>query len=239
MSRYHFLLFAILAAFAVRGQTIQNLNATFLNGKVIVSYDVAGAKPNQSYSIDLYSSHNNFSSPLKSVTGDVGKNLTVGTGKRITWDAAAELVEYSGEITFKIKGELIPLPFSFKTPTAGGQVRRGKSLGITWEGGKPDQMITFELYKGNDKVMNIGDSRNSGQFAWLIPKNFSKGTYSIKLKAGEEVRQSGFFNVKPRTPLLVKLLPLFAAGGIAALLGASGGGGSEKSGDLPAAPNPN
>jgi hypothetical protein len=220
----------------VKGQSIQNLIATYSDGKVIVSYDVVGSKSNQTYYLDLYSSHNNFSAPLKQVSGDVGKNIRAGTGKRISWDAAAELIEHSGELTFKVKGEMIPLPLSFKTPNVGDQVRRGKSVAITWEGGKPDQMITFELYKGSDKVMNIGDSKNTGQFAWLIPKDFSKGTYSIKLRSGDEVRQSGFFNVKPKVPLLVKLLPLLAAGGAAALLG---GGGEKAATDLPVAPNPN
>jgi hypothetical protein len=237
MTRFYLLLLLTgLAPFAARGQTIQNLSATFLNGKVIVAYDITGAKSGQTYSIDLYSSHNNFTSPVKQVTGDVGKNISAGVGKRITWDVAVELIEFSGDLTFKLKGEMIPLPLSFKTPTVGDRVRKGKSIGITWEGGKPDQMISFELYKGNDKVMNIGDSRNTGQFAWLIPKDFSKGTYSVKLKSGDEVRQSGFFNVKPRTPLLVKLLPLLAAGGAAALLS---GGGEKSATELPAAPNPN
>ena len=98
------------------GQKIQNLNASFLDGKAIVTYDVIGTKANQTYTIDLYSSHNNFASPLKNVTGDVGKNIKAGTGKKIIWDAASELTEFSGDISFKIKGELIPLPLAGRRP---------------------------------------------------------------------------------------------------------------------------
>ena len=237
MTRILILLLALLIATWAEGQTIQNLSATFLNGKVIVSYDVAGAKANQSYSVDLYSSHDNYSMPLKMVSGDVGKNIKVGSGKRIVWDVTAELVEFSGDLSFRIKGEIIPLPFAFKSPITGGSARRGKSIGITWEGGKPDQMVKFELYKDNNKVMSLGDSRNTGEFSWLIPKDFSKGTYSIKLTAGDEMRQSGFFQVKPKTPLMVKLLPLLAAGGAAVVL--AGGGGEKGATELPVAPNPN
>src|SRR5829696_2781321 len=102
---------AFICAFCVTvisasSQSIQNLDAHFIDGKVIVSYDVVGAKSNQNYSLDLFGSHNNYASPLQHVSGDVGKSVRAGVGKRITWDAAAELGTYSGQITFRVRGEI-------------------------------------------------------------------------------------------------------------------------------------
>ena len=218
------------------GQKIQNLNASFLDGKAIVTYDVIGTKANQTYTIDLYSSHNNFASPLKNVTGDVGKNIKAGTGKKIIWDAASELTEFSGDISFKIKGELIPLPLTLLSPISGTSAKRGKPIKILWEGGKYDQVVHFELLKGNDRVIDIGETKNTGEFVWGIPKKLSKAYYTIRISSGQETKQSGLFKVKSRTPLIVKILPLLAAGGAAVVL--SGGGGGTTAADLPAAPSP-
>lgn len=224
--------FAILT---VRSQSIQNLSATYSDGKVIVSYDVVGSKSNQTYFLDLYSSHNNFSVPLKQVSGDVGKNIRAGIGKRISWDAASELVEFSGELTFKVKGELMPLPLLVKNPLSGNKARRGKTVAIEWEGGKYDQNVRFDLYKGNDKILGLGESKNSGRYAWLVPKDFEKGTYSIRIMAGEEIKQSGLFAIRPRVPFFVKILPVFLLGGAGIALSSGGESGPT---DLPVAPNP-
>ena len=226
--------FGLVSGFA---QSIQNLNATFSStGKVLLSYDVVGAKPNQSFSLDLYSSHNNFSTPLKHVSGDIGKNIPTGTGKKVNWDAAAELGNFNGQVTFKVKGEMIPLAFELKGPVNGASARRGKNMNILWEGGKPDQVVLFELLKDNNRVLSLGETKNSGQYAWRIPKKFAKGTYSIKLTAGQEVKQSALFKVKARIPMLVKLLPILAVGGAVVVLG--GGGEGTTNNDLPAAPGP-
>lgn len=217
-------------------QSIQNLSATFDNGKVIVAYDVVGAKPDQTYSLDLYSSHNNFTTPLTNVSGDVGKNIKAGAGKKIIWDAASGLGTFNGQVTFRVKGEMAPLPFVFKSPARGASARRGKNINILWDGGNPEQSIRLELFKGNDRVINLGETKNSGQHAWSIPKDFSKGTYAVRLTAEQEVKQSELFKVKARIPMLVKVLPILAAGGAAILL--AGRGGDKTNNDLPAAPGP-
>ena len=217
-------------------QSIQNINAVFSGGKVTVSYDVVGGKPNQTYSVDLYSSHDNFASPLKRVTGDVGKDIRVGLGKKIIWDATTELGTYSGQLTFKVKGEMHALPLSFKSPAEGGKIKRGKNLNIGWEGGRPDQNVRLAVFKGNDQVVDLGEARNSGEFVWNIPKKFDKGTYSVRLSSSQETKQSGFFTVKSKSPIMIIVLPVVAVGALVAVLA---GGGGEKEDQLPGAPEPN
>src|SRR5258706_12104077 len=94
-------------------QSIQNVKATFQDGKATIVYDLTSGKTNQKYSLELFSSHNNFSTPLASLSGDIGKSITSGTGKKIIWNAAEELGEYHGDITFRVKGSLIIAPFAF------------------------------------------------------------------------------------------------------------------------------
>lgn len=222
-------------------QNIENVKASFQDGKVTVVYDLNGGKPNQKYSLQLYGSQNNFISPLALVTGDVGPNITAGKEKKIVWNAQAELNEFKGIITFRVKGELIPFAFFFKNPVEGSSVRRGKKAMIQWEGGKPDQSVRFELYMGSERVTAFAETKNTGQYAWDVPKDMGKGSYTMKLNAGQESVKSGVFTVKSKIPLGVKVLPILAIGGILAAV--SGGGGSKgkqqtTSSDLPVAPGP-
>lgn len=178
-----------LMCFGIKAQTIQHVKAVFLDGKVTVTYDLIGGKSNQKFALDLYGSHNNFSKPLAKVSGDVGKNITPGVGKKIIWEAAQEFSTYRNDITFKIKGEAMPLPLVIKNP-AGGKLKRGKKTVITWEGGKPTQNVKLELYKGAELINTIAETSNAGQYSWNIPKKQSNGIYTLKLSAGQEVISS-------------------------------------------------
>jgi len=217
-------------------QTIQNLNATFSDGKVIVVYDLLGSKPGETYSLGLYCSHNNFSAPVKNVIGDVGNNISTGFGKKIIWDAAIELGTFSGQVSFKVMGEMNHLPITFIAPQSGRSASRGKSMNILWEGGRPDQNVTLEVFNGNEQVSEIGQTKNSGRYAWSIPKDFDKGTYSIKLTSGQEVIQSESFAIKSKVPMLVKIIPIVVVGVLAATY--DWGGNKKTDNKLPTAPDP-
>ncbi len=222
-------------------QTIENVKASLQDGKITVVYDLTGGKPNQRYSVQLYASHNNFTSPLTQVTGDVGQNIAPGKEKKIEWNTKAEVDELKGNITFRVKAELIPFPFSFKSPIAGTSVRRGKETLLQWEGGKPDQSVHLELFKNVERVTSVAETKNNGQFTWSVPKDLSKGNYTLKLTSGKESVNSGEFSLKSKIPLAVKVLPILVIGGVVAAT--SGGGGTKDqtppaSSDLPAAPGP-
>lgn len=222
------------------GQAIENVTATFTGGKVNVSYDLVRTKENQLFSIDLYSSHNNFTSPLNQVSGDVGKNVKPGNGKRIEWNASAELTSaYKGELTFRIKAEPIAITLAFKSPAAGGSVKKGKQAQVQWEGGSSDN-VRIELYKGNERVSTIGETRNSGQYTWSVPKDLEKGSYTLKVTSGKENATSGVFLVKSKPPVLIIAGSALVVGGLIAILGGGGGGKEPTSvdADLPAAPVP-
>src|SRR5688500_3484254 len=94
---------------SAEAQSLQNIHASFQDGKVLISYDLTGGNPQQKYNLNLYGSHNNYRYALSSVKGDVGTNISGGIGKRIEWNAAEKLAVFSGEITFKIKGEAVAL----------------------------------------------------------------------------------------------------------------------------------
>jgi len=200
-------------AFVANGQVIENVKATFADGKVFVMYDLTGGGEKRRYAIELFGSHNDFSSPLKRVKGDVGKNVKGGKAKKIEWDAASELGPSGDEIIFRVKFELIPLPLVFKSPAEGSSLKRGKRTTVQWEGGAVNQSVRFELYKNGERVTIFTEAKNTGQYVWRVPKHLRKGSYMLKLKIGEESDNSGAFKVKPRVPMLLKLSPFIIAGG--------------------------
>ncbi|MDA0196389.1 MAG: hypothetical protein O2887_17050 [Bacteroidetes bacterium] len=229
-----------LSIFDVSAQTITNLGATFANGMVTVTYDVQGTHPDQTFSLDLYSSIDNFTAPLKAISGDVGKAVKAGTNKKILWNAAAEMGNFDGDLTFKVKGLANALPYTFKSPE-GGSRKMGKPLTIAWQGGLPEETVTLQLFKDNTLVTDIGQTRNNGTYTWAVPKKLEKGSYTLKLTGKTETVQSSAFEIKSQMPLLLKIVPaVVVAGIVVVVLPKGGGGGGDPIGDdLPAAPGPN
>lgn len=65
--------------------------------RVKVTYSVSGIMPGDSVSLQI-ESRNKGVLFLKTVTGDVGRNITPGTGKIIYWDYAFDGVKLEGDI---------------------------------------------------------------------------------------------------------------------------------------------
>ena len=223
-------------------QSLENIRASFQDGKVIVFYDLAGVAAGEKYSLQIFGSHNNYSSPLKAVEGDVGDSISAGREKTIIWDAARDLGKFTGEITFKIRGKAMALPFAFISPAGSSTVRRGKTLQVTWQGGMKAQTVTMGLYQGAHLVRHVAETKNNGAYTWQLPGDLAKGTYDLKLMSGSDVLASQTVIVRAKIPMVLKVLPFVAAGGAVVLLtgGDDGGGDTPPGGgsELPGAPGP-
>jgi len=196
----------IISFEAATAQSIQNINASFQDGKVIIRYDLVGRTPNQKFDISLFSSHDNFSVPLSKVTGDVGKSVIPGAGKQIEWDAAAELENFLGDINFKIRGIPIALPLLLEWPRSGAVIRRGKKAVVRWQGGNNDQKIKLELFRGSERIQTA-ETGNTGTYPFDLPASLPKGNYEMKLISDLQI-QSVPVEIKSRIPLVVKILPI-------------------------------
>lgn len=231
-----------LLTYSSYSQSITNVNAQLSGDVVNITYNLNADDPNQEFDIRLYSSHNNFSSPLQLVAGDVGRGVRAGTGKRIVWRARDELGTYSGSIQFEVRGNPIGAPSDALTitkPEAGDSFKKGSILPVQWRGGIPNQNIKLELYQNTIMLRDIGTTPNTGNYSWNIPTDLKGSGYNVKLFNVNEPNAavfSGTFKIKGKLPLAVKLLPIAAAGGVAALLLGGGGGGD---GDCQDPCNPN
>ncbi len=226
----------------VQAQTIENIKAVTQGSKVIITFDILNAKPGQDFNVQIFSSHNGFGSPLTFISGDVGSNVKPGTGKRAEWDAQGELHNFSGDITFEVRGEP-SIGWGFKSPTSASGIKRGKSNIIAWTGGAAGDNVKLELLN-NGKAQSVGETKNNGQFSWDAPADLAVGGgYQMRLTSGSNTITSEPFSVKHKIPTLLKLAPVIL---IAALIPALSGGGKKEPGgvvtppaaDLPSPPDP-
>lgn len=227
-----YLIMGILFSIPTFSQQISNVQATLQGDNIVVTYDLTAENPDDRFTISLYSSHNNFASPVNLVSGDVGVGITAGNGKRITWQARQELSSFTGNITFEVRGSLIagqpqvtePGQLTITQPQAGDAFKIGKSMGIFWRGGL-DENVKMELYQDNMLKQPITTSPipNSGSYTWPVPKDKSlKGdNYAIKLfnvNQPQSAVMSGEFRIKNKTSVLIYILPAVAVGAIVPFL---------------------
>jgi hypothetical protein len=217
-------LLALLIPFAGYCQKIENLKASTAGEKIVITYDIISQYPADKFDVDLYASSNNYSAPLQKLTGDVGKGLQVGNGRRIEWDAKAELGNYKGEILFEIRAEVIAglsVTNEFKS------AKRGKSVQLDWRGGRKNQDVKIELLKSGVSQGTVTTTSNSGSYQWFIPAKEKVGAdYQLRLANGTESVTTSHFSIKHKVPTLLKVIPLVA---VAAIVVASGGGSKSTS----------
>jgi hypothetical protein len=235
----------LLVCGSLAAQKIENVKATLNGDDIIITYDLTGTA-GQEFKINLYASNSNFSKPIIKASGDIGSRITPGKDKRVVWNAKNELPEYKGDLVIEVRGEAGVVstsptssvrPLSFLSPTGGG-TKRGKTLSVSWTGGTPAENVELSLMKDGAVQQKLTDQSNNGAYTWQVPKGTKTGSYQLKLTGSSSgMAMSTNFKVKPSVPLLLKILPVVAVGGIVAVL-VSGGGGKKKA-DLPVPPEPN
>lgn len=212
--------------------------------KIIVYYDLEDGNPNNLYQITLYSSNNNFSSPLSKVSGDVGNDVKPGSGKKIIWNTLEDLGAYKGKLAIELRGKVHNPVVRLTNIDVGSKFKRGKSHTITWKPGNINA-IHIELRKGGERISGELNQPNNGSFSLFIPARTALGKdYTIKItdsRNAEDIVVSKPFRVTAKVPLLFKVLPLAVVGGALVIIGGGGGGGGGTVVDLklPPPPDPN
>ncbi|MBI1769597.1 MAG: hypothetical protein HYR67_14610 [Bacteroidetes bacterium] len=227
----------LFGSLAGQAQKLENLKAIAQGEKIIITYDLSETFAGDRCDIQLYSSHNNFSMPLQHVSGDIGRGLPAGKGKRIEWEAKIELGNYQGELSFEVRAEVIGL-LTFKNGIT--NAKRGKTVSIVWRGGSKNENVKVELLKDGVLQSGVATTTNIGNYQWNVPlKQKTGGGYQIRLVNGKEMITTDFFSVRHKIPTLLKILPAVAAGVVVGLLSGSKGssGTPTKSSDLASPPD--
>lgn len=230
MKRILLLCVVLLFGATSYAQTVAIKKIELLKEKVIVHYDLEDNNPNNQYQINLYASKDKYSAPLTKVTGDVGSEVNPGVGRRIEWNLMQEYGAYKGKISLEIRGRVF-VPFvKLKNFDTKRVYKRGKSYPVAWRPGNTNP-IHIELYKGSQRIGGELGHPNNGTYSLAINSKVKPGKdYRLKItdsKKTDEIVYSDYFRVKPKLPLLLKVIPVLGLAGLITTLGGGGGGGNE------------
>jgi hypothetical protein len=188
---------------------------------------VEDGNTNNEYLLNLFSSKDNFTAPLTKVSGDVGPEIKPGTGRKIEWRIREEYGGYKGKLALEIRGKVY-VPFvKLQNFDVSKSYKRGNNYDLTWKPGGTNP-VHVELYKGNQRVQGELSHPNNGNYVLSIPSKIKPGgDYRLKFtdsKNNEDIIYSGFFKIKPKIPMVAKIIPALAVvGGLIIILKGSGG----------------
>jgi hypothetical protein len=194
---------------------------------IIVHYALTDTVPGRTFSVNLYSSHDNYVNPLTSVMGDFGIEVKPGIMRKVIWNAKQELgANFDGKVSIELRARpYIP----FLRFDAFDKIKRGKPTEVTWRGGTPQNILNFELWRKGKRVVVTPNIPNAQHAKIEIPRSVKAGKgYTFRIidsKNKDLAIETAPFAVKPQMPLLIKLLPVLAAGAIISTLGSSGAEG--------------
>lgn len=218
-------------------QSIESINASFDGERVTISYSLNHPENAQKFKIEIYSSHDNYTHPLQ-VTGDAGENVTPGRNRVVVWNAKEVLPsEFDSDIRIKVKGTRMAAPPIAVEPLSMNAYKKGRTISLKWSGGYSSDMLNLELKKNNVVSKKIATQlNNSGTYDWKIPKNVKGKNYRLQLvnsSQGNSMAESSSFTIKPKTPFIVKVLPILVGGAVVYFLTGSDTGGDDGGGNPP------
>lgn len=221
----------LLLAVAASAQKASIKKVELAGEKIIVHYDLEDSNPGHEYQINLYASQSNFATALTKVRGDVGNEIKPGANKRIEWSIMEELGPFKGKLSLEIRGRMFIPVARINSISEGDKFKRGKNHTVTWKAGN-NNAVNIELLKDGNVITSQLNQPNNGTHSFFIPANAAVGKdYSLRITDTRDPQNnitSQPFAVTRKVPLLLKVVPLLAVGGVAAVI--LGGGGGEEGG---------
>jgi len=223
MKRFYSLVAAVMLFSALQAQEFKIRGLESIGYDLVVTYDLSDTVPNRTYTINLYSSSDNFVTPLSHVSGDIGLEVKPGSNRKITWNANKDLApEFQGKVSLEVRGRVY-IPF-VRINQLAAVYKRNKTNKITWVGGRGNTVLNFELLRGDKFVTVFPNIANVGSYNFRLDNGVKPGkNYRFRItdaKNKDDIVYSPAFAVKRKVPLLVKVIPIL---GIAAAVSTLGG----------------
>jgi hypothetical protein len=186
-----------------------------------VHYDLIDTVKDHTYSVYIYSSRDNFLSPLAKIYGDAGLEVRPGKNRKIAWNAKEELgPSFKGEVQLEIRGRLY-IPFiRFEGFKEIETRKRGVPFLVKWSGGTRQNILNFQLYQGDGKLKyTFPNAPNNSEYRITIPSNIRPGQgYYFKIsdtKNKDQVVLTPTFRIKRKYPLASKIAAALVIAGAA------------------------
>ncbi len=179
--------------------------------KVLIEYIIGDTISNRLYTVSLFALGDFGTFPLTKISGDYGKNITIGK-HTVVWDALAEMSRFDGKMAIEVR----TLPqFAFFTPQRDSRVKRGDPVTFSWfgENASEDELL-IELYRYDELLDTLARVSNKTDYTWQVPNDIKpSGGYRIRLIGTEKSGLKAYslpVTVDNRFPVAYK----YAAGGV-------------------------
>lgn len=216
---------------SLSAQEIEITQLSLKDSKAVINYNLKDDKTERRYTLNLYSSKDNFIIPLENVNGDIGLEVKPGYNKKITWDIGKEYgSDYKGQISLELRGRVYVEFVNVEGFETYRTVKRGKPWDILWRGGAGSRVLTFELYDGEVPTEVVFPNvANEGNVTINIPTSVKPGKdYRFKIsdkRNKDDVVFTDPFRIKRKIPLLAKIVPVFVVGVLVGTVAGSSSGG--------------
>jgi len=206
---------------SVMGQQFSIKRLEVAGDKINLYYDLTDTIASRTYTITLFSSNDSFISPVQKASGDIGLEVKPGLNKKIIWNVKEELGSaFEGKVGLEVRGRLY-IPF-VRLDGLNKSFKRLRPVEITWTGGTQQNILNFDLYRGEEKVTSFPNIANVGHYTLTMPTSVKPGKgYKFKItdiRNKDQIVYSAPFRVNRRIPLLLKAAPLALAGAVAYLI---------------------
>lgn len=185
--RIGLLLLLVSCYSGLSGQAVSGIGFGQEGQKIVVQYNIAGAKYYQKFNAELFVSMDGgrtFDGPLKEVSGDVGMGIVAGSGKKIVWDVLKERPDFGGNVVFDVRVRVIEeaIPKHFYIGYKGTlSAPMGVTLGITGKTGfyasariNPGYFSEYSYHTDGESITDF-----DGTGYYTFNGNISKRRFSL------------------------------------------------------------
>ena len=155
-------------------QSVSGVEVNIVGDNLQITYAMAGLRDGQKFNVELYSSLDNYTTPLSDdrITGDLGDDIDLKSGNQIIIAEPLEtLGAITGDLNFKIRATLIFNPVSVSDPITFFKQKRGKKFSTVWTGGLAGETVEFDLYRNNELILdNFYSTINNRSAEFKFPK---------------------------------------------------------------------
>ncbi|MEM9324245.1 MAG: Ser-Thr-rich GPI-anchored membrane family protein [Bacteroidota bacterium] len=199
----------LLGGRTAKGQDVDIKSVVLKGGDVIVNYDLLDTDLDHRYTLNLFSSLDEFVQPLELVEGDIGIDQEVGGNKQVVWHAREELgADFKGSFSLDLKGRLY-IPFVvLNNFDSYEKLKRGRPYNLTWAAGRGSSVLTFDLFNKKDELVHtFTNVANVGEYELVIPKSVKPGRgYYMEISDQsnkDDLIRTEPFNINRKVPLLL------------------------------------
>lgn len=146
----------------------------------------------------------------------IGPDQKPGSGKKVIWQAAAEISNFDQNVNFIISAvqTYTPIRILNPSPYGGQKFKVGNTYQINWRGGIANEPVLVELIDGKGSAIEVNtDLANDGNMEWTIGKK-DVGNYTMRVTHRGKSYETLEFKVARKFPIMTRvLLGVVAVGG--------------------------